>query len=41
MTPKEENIVRHHLDCGRPKDRLKKFMLGMDSIEKKVHPVMF
>ena len=41
MTPEEENIVKHKVNCDRPKDRLTHFLLGMDSIEKKVHPVIF
>ena len=41
MTPKEENIVKHHVNCDRPKNRLTQFLLGMDTIEKKVHPVFF
>ena len=41
MTPKEENIVKHQVNCGTPKNRLAQFLLGMESIEKKVHPVIF
>ena len=39
MTKKEECIVKHAVNCGAPKYRLKQFLLGMESIEKKVHPV--
>ena len=40
MTAKEEDIVKHHVNCGTPKNRLTQFIRGMDSIESKVHPVL-
>ena len=39
MTAKEESIVKHKVNCGRLKNRLELFLLGMDSIEEKVHLV--
>ena len=39
MTSEEEDIVKHHVNCGRLKNRLALFLHGMKSIEKKVHPV--
>ena len=39
MTKKEECIVKHAVNCGAPKQRLKQFLVGMKSIEHKVHPV--
>ena len=39
MTKKEECIVKHAVNCGAPKYRLKQFLLGMESIKEKVHPV--
>ena len=41
MTPTEENIVKHQVNCGAPKKRLSQFLLGMKSIKKRVHPVIF
>ena len=41
MTAEEENIVKHHVNCGAPKNRLTQFVLGMKSIKRKVHPVIF
>ena len=40
MTAKEENTVKHHVNCGTPKNRLTQFVRGMKSIEKKVHSVI-
>ena len=40
MTAKEEDIVKHHVHCGAPKNRLAKFLQGMKSIESRVHPVI-
>ena len=40
MTVTEENIVKHHVHCGAPNCRLAQFLLGMESIENKVHPVI-
>ena len=39
MTAEEESIVKHQVNCGRLKNRLALFILGMDSIEEKVHLV--
>ena len=39
MTKKEESIVKHAVNCGAPKRRLRQFLLGMESIKDKVHPV--
>ena len=40
MTAAEENIVKHKVHCGEPNSRLAQFLLGMESIEQKVHPVI-
>ena len=40
LTPKEECIIKHKVNCGRPKDRLTLFLLGMDSVKKKVYQVI-
>ena len=40
MTADEENIVKHKVHCGAPNSRLAQFLLGMESIEYKVHPVI-
>ena len=40
MTEKEENFVKHQVNCGSPKKRLAQFICGMESIKKKVHPVI-
>ena len=40
MTADEENIVKHKVHCGAPDSRLAQFLLGMKSIEHKVHPVI-
>ena len=39
MTSDEKDIVKHHVNCGRLKNRLALFLHGMESIERKVHPV--
>ena len=39
MTAEEESIVKHKVNCGRLKNRLALFILGMDSIKEKVHLV--
>ena len=39
MTATEENIVKHQVHCGSPNYRLAQFLLGMESVENKVHPV--
>ena len=41
MTAEEESIVKHKVNCGRLKNRLALFILGMDSIEEKVHLVNY
>ena len=38
MTQKEESIVKHAVYCGAPKKRHMQFLLGMKSIEERVHP---
>ena len=40
LTPEEECVLKNAVSCGRPKDRLTLFLLGMDSIKKKVHQVI-
>ena len=39
MTETEEAIVKHRVNCGTPKRRLKQFLLGFKAIEERVHPV--
>ena len=39
MTKKEESIVKHAVNCGEPKRRLRQFLAGWKSIQHKVHPV--
>ena len=39
MTETEETIVKHRVNFGTPKRRLKQFLIGFDAIEKRVHPV--
>ena len=41
LTPTEECVLKNAVNCGRPKDRLTLFLLGMDSIKKKVHQVIY